>query len=426
MIFYSIKTTDCLQAIINCVSVSNARYWMTSKFKIEEANRIIPKLIAAYSLDLTEQQRKTIRRRGEPTWTLVLNYDPADKEKVGRWIDFWLFTTGFSPNPRKKVNNLEEIARLNRELVKKQKMHPIYTQNPSELITFRGYTLGQYAVHVNSKGEEKKDYWNPEELGLLDFEIIKKKIVLPPCDKALLEKLSLGEIHSQLKNKYGINMHTRYHNKNNGILKRLYKENQSLINRYNHYAKMKGDIDIRHTWYLSEESKNSITCELKKYFKQIVQHPERIEGAFQRLFQRGHYHGVRHQVGNYLAYWKRTIKEQYPNIFKNLDFPETLNYVRFSEKIYDNFKQFHNACIIASIHFELQEKYAEMKRLKYRTLAKELRQKNEELRNANASRINLIIKESDKKMFVEHNISDIEVKDFIARYPNMNPLLLDD
>ena len=29
-------------------------------------------------------------------------------------------------------------------------------------------------------------------------------------------------------------------------------------------------------------------------------------------------------------------------------------------------------------------------------------------------------------MFVEHNISDIEVKDFIARYPNMNPLLLDD
>ena len=72
---------------------------MSSSFPIEKASTVIPKLIAKYKLDLTEQQRKTIRRRGEPTWTFVLNYDSGE---VGI-LKLWLFTTGFSQNPRKKL-----------------------------------------------------------------------------------------------------------------------------------------------------------------------------------------------------------------------------------------------------------------------------------------------------------------------------------
>lgn len=461
MIAYTIKTSDCLQAILNSVTVGNCRYWMSSTIPIDKVNIVIPKLISKYSLDLSNDQRYQLSRQGKPIWTLIVNYNPSE---VG-YLTFWLFTTGYKVTDRSSKSQNEEVDGLNTRLKREENLMNVITQNPNELIKFKEYVLGQYIIYDDMKSDVSKEYLTPSRFGVpllqghfnarnksseslsiksIDgsndmlslgsavsktdqekYESIKKNfgfLYLKELDQN--KSYNYDQAIAELNKSYGVKVaaDTPY----NDVMKLLFKHYNRTNNRYLHIFKRKSKKSVHFTWYFSQEYLDRLALELRRKTIDIPKNPEAFEHSFKRLFSRGNYHGVRHQIGMISAKLRTNLKHNYPNIYNKLSFPTKLHYVRFSANPYNNFKEFHNDCIIASITLEKIKKREELKKVQNRKLRKIIRANSEELKEASVTTINMLINKSAKDKFEKFDITEEEVINFISRYKVMDPSFISD
>lgn len=457
MITYSIKKTDCLSALMNAVTTGRCRYWMSGKISINEVNSVIPKLISKYGLQTNDNDRAYQRRSGEPVWTLVIHFNPAF---IGQ-IEFWLLTTGYRKAARSKSDQSDDINLLNQKLMSRENLKPIITRNPLEYLTFGEYVLGLYISYVELKDNIDNDYLFPYNYGIpLDPNLANnldhlslKSINGLKTNMELGSKLSLNEEKkyeaikenfgflylkegepleynhekalSLLKTKYGVTPDegTPY----NDVIKLLTKHLKRSHNQYLHIFKRKSKKKIRFTWYLSNDFLQYMGTDIEKKIVMIPTRPSQFEDAMRRLYARGNYHGVRHQIGKISGRVKKIVKETYPNIYNKLAFPQMLHYVRFSPTSYKNFKEFQQACINETIIIEKNKSYREENQKRYKKLRTALRNKNPELMNASPSTLNALIRQHDTKNKDRDFVpTDKEIEMFLEKYQEMDPRLISD
>lgn len=457
MITYSIKKTDCLTALMNAVTTGRCRYWMSGKISISEVNSVIPKLISKYGLQTDDNERAYQRRSGEPVWTLVIHFNPS---YIGQ-IEFWLLTTGYRKAARSKNVNNKDINSLNEKLMSRENLKPIITRNPLEYLTFGEYILGLYISYDELKDSIDNDYLFPYNYGIpldpiianhLDHLSLKSinglktnlelgsKLSANDEKKYEAIKENFGFLYlkdgeqleynhekalSMLKNKYGVTPDegTPY----NDVIKLLTKHLTRTNNQYLHIFKRKSKKKIRFTWYLNNEFLQKMGTDIEKKIVLIPTRPTQFEDSMRRLYARGNYHGVRHQIGKISGRVKKIVKETYPNIYNRLAFPQMLHYVRFSPIAYKNFKEFQQACINETIIIEKNKAYREENQKRFKKLRTALRNKNPELMKASPSTLNNLIREHDKNG-KERDITptDKEIESFLDTYKEMDPRLISD
>lgn len=459
MIIYTIKTSDCMQAILNSIAVNKSRYWMTSTIPTDKVNLVIPRLIEKYSLDLEPNERRYRLRDGKPVWTLIVNYNANE---IG-YLTFWLFCTGYRVTPRSSKSHNIDVNLLNNRLKHDENLMNVITQNPNELIKFKEYVFGQYIIYEDMKDEISKEYLTPSRFGVpivqsqlnaqnksntalsikpIDgsngtlalgnavsksdenkYEAIKNNfgfLYLKELDKN--KDYNYDQAVAELRKSYGVKVepHTSY----NDVMQLLFKHYNRTNNRYLHIFKRKSKKSIRFTWYFSQEYLDRFALELRRKIINIPKNPEAFENSLKRFFSRGNFHGVRHQIGLINAKVRSDIKKNYPNIYSRLTFPTKLHYVRFSPKPYNKFKDFHNDCIIASITLEKMKQHEEIKKVHNRKLRKVIRASNEELNKASVTTINMLINKSEQNKYEEFIIDTNEVISFIKRYKIMDPTFI--
>ncbi|MPN23179.1 hypothetical protein SDC9_170567 [bioreactor metagenome] len=159
----------------------------------------------------------------------------------------------------------------------------------------------------------------------------------------------------------------------------------------------------------------------------IPTRPTQFEDAMRRLYARGNFHGVRHQIGKISGRVKMIVKENYPNIFNRLQFPQMLHYVRYSPVPYKNFKEFQQACINETIIIEKNKEYRENNLKRLKKLRTALRSKNPELMKASPTTLNSLIHKHDTNK-PERDIlpSDEEIEIFLKDHREMDPRLISD
>lgn len=458
MIIYTIKTTDCMQAILNCIAVGKAQFWMSSTISTDKVNTVIPKLISKYELDKDSSSRQNDLRLGRPVWTLIVNYNPSD---IG-YLTFWLFTTGYRSMNRSNKSHKEDIDLLNTRLKREENLKNVITQNPNELITFKEYVLGQYVVYTDMKNTLSKEYLHPSRFGVplvqsqfnaqfspksLSIESIDgsgqtlnfgSAVAPSEEDKYQSIKRNFGFLYykeldknkkfnydqavAELHKSYGVKVEpdTPY----NDVMKLLFKHYNRTNNRYLHIFKRKSKKSVRFTWYLSQDYLDRLALELRRKVIDLPKRPDDFEHSFRRLYSRGNFHGVRHQIGMINAKVRNELKRIYPIIYNKLEFPEKLHYVRFAPKPYNKFIEFHNDCIIASITLEKIKQREELIKIKNRKMRKIIREQNEELREASVTTINKLIKQATENKFEQFDITEDEINNFISRYKIMDPTFI--
>lgn len=461
MITYTIKTSDCMQAILDTVSKSRCRYWMSSTIALDKVNSVFPKLIAKYKLDATYAERQNLMRYGKPAWFLIVNYNASE---IG-YLTFWLFCTGYRVTPISAKSQNEDIDLLNTRLKREENLMNVITQNPNELIKFKEYVLGQYVIYDDMLDDLSKEYLTPSRFGVplvqshfnaqnklgsslsiksIDgsnesvalgsavaksdeekYEAIKKNfgfLYLKESDKN--KSYNYDQAVAELRKSYGVKVepNTPY----NDVMKLLFKHLNRTNNRYLHIFKRKSKKSVRFTWYFSQEYLDRLALELRRKMIDIPKNPDAFEQSFKRLFSRGNFHGVRHQIGMINAKVRSDLKRNYPNIYSRLSFPTKLHYVRFSPNPYNNFKGFHNDCIIASITLEKIKQREELKKINNRKLRKVIRSSSDELKEASVTTINMLIDKSVQNQYEEFDISSDDVINFIQRYKIMDPTFISD
>lgn len=457
MITYSIKKTDCLSALMRSVSTMRCRYWMSGKIPISQVNAVLPKLIQKYKLDADEAEQKYLNRKGLPVWNLIVHYNP---QHIGE-IEFWLFTTGFRIAERSDTKVLSEIQVLNEKLMAQENLKPVITRNPLEYLKFGEYVLGLYVTYDDLKDSIDNDYLFPYNYGIpldpaivnnldyLSFKSInglKTNIELgsklPQSDEKKYQaiKENFGFLYlkdgesleynqakavSILKKQYGVTVEegTPY----NDIIKQLTKLLNRTNNQYLHIFKRKSKKRIRFTWYLDNDFLQRMGTDIERKITLIPTRPTQFEDAMRRLYARGNFHGVRHQIGKISGRVKMIVKENYPNIFNRLQFPQMLHYVRYSPAPYKNFKEFQQACINETIIIEKNKEYRENNQKRLKKLRTALRSKNPELMKASPTTLNSLIHKHDKNK-PERDIlpSEEEIEIFLKQHREMDPRLISD
>lgn len=457
MITYSIKKTDCLSALMNAVTTGRCRYWMSGKISVTQVNSIIPKLIAKYGLDVSENDRIYQRRSGLPVWTLVIHYNPSH---IGE-IEFWLMTTGFRVSGRSKVIDQDEIRKLNEKLMAQENLKPIITKNPLEYLTFGEYVLGLYISFDDLKDNIDNEYLYPFNYGIpidpaiannmdhLSFKSINglktnldlgTKLSQSDEKKYAAIKENFGFLYmkdadnleynhekavSILKKQYGVTLDegTSY----NDTIKLLTKLLNRTNNQYLHIFKRKSKKRFRFTWYLNSQFLQKMGADIERKITIIPSRPTQFEDAMRRLYARGNFHGVRHQIGKISGRVKMIVKENYPNIFNKLQFPQMLHYVRYSSTPYKNFKEFQQACINETIMIEINKEQRENNQKRLKKLRTALRSKNTELMKASPATLNSLIHKHDtNKPERIVSPSDKEIENFIELHKEMDPRLMSD
>ena len=457
MITYSIKKTDCLSALMRSVSTMRCRYWMSGKIPISQVNAVLPKLIQKYKLDADEAEQKYLNRKGLPVWNLIVHYNP---QHIGE-IEFWLFTTGFRIAERSDTKVLSEIKLLNEKLMTQENLKPIITRNPLEYLKFGEYVLGLYIAYDDLKDTIDNDYLFPYNYGVpldpalannldhLSFKSINglktnmdlgSKLSQSDEKKYEAIKENFGFLYmkegdsleynqakaiSILKKQYGVTVEegTSY----NDTIKLLTKLLNRTNNQYLHIFKRKSKKRIRFTWYLNSEFLQRMGTDIERKITLIPSRPTQFEDAMRRLYARGNFHGVRHQIGKISGRVKMIVKETYPNIYNRLQFPEMLHYVRYSPVPYKNFKEFQQACINETIIIEKNKEYRENNQKRLKKLRTALRSKNPELMKASPTTLNSLIHKHDTKK-PERDIlpSDKEIENFLEDHREMDPRLISD
>lgn len=457
MITYTIKKTDCLSALMNAVAMAGCRYWMSGKFPISKVNSILPKLIQKYSLDQNKNERQNQSRTGLPVWTLIIHYNPSH---VGE-IEFWLMTTGYRKANRSKFSDMSEIIDLNNKLMAQENLKPIITRNPLEYLTFGEYVLGLYISYEDLKDSIDNDYLFPYNYGVpidpirfnnlenlsfksinglktnLDlgsklsnneekkYEAIKENFgFLYIKDEGSIEYNQAKAI-SMLKKQYGVTVEdgTPY----NDIVKLLSKHLKRTNNQYVHIFKRKAKKKIRFTWYLDNDFLQKMGTDIEGKIKMIPTRPQQFEDSMRRLYARGNFHGVRYQIGKISGRVKKIVKENFPNIYSKLSFPQMLHYVRFSPIPYKNFKEFQQACINETIIIDRNKQLREDNQKRLKKLRTAIRHKNPELLEASPTTLNVLIKQHDtSKREYDIKPTDDEIKKFLSNYQEMDPRLISD
>lgn len=457
MITYSIKKTDCLSALMNAIAMAGCRYWMNGKIPVSSVNTVIPKLIEKYKLDQEQNERQYQARNGLPVWTLVIHYNPSF---IGE-IEFWLLTTGFRKSSRSKVTDKEEITKLNQKLMAQENLKPIITRNPLEYLKFGEYVLGLYVTYDDLKDSIDNDYLFPYNYGVpidptiannLDYLSFKSinglktsvdlgsKLSQSDEKKYRAIKENFGFLYmkesesleynqakavSMLKKQYGVTVEegTSY----NDTIKLLSKLLNRTNNQYLHIFKRKSKKRIRFTWYLDNQFLQRMGTDIERKITLIPTRPKQFEDAMRRLYARGNFHGVRHQIGKISGRVKMIVKENYPNIFNRLQFPQMLHYVRYSPIAYKNFKEFQQACINETIIIEKNKEYRENNQKRLKKLRTALRSKNPELMKASPTTLNSLIHKHDTNKS-ERDIlpSKEEVNNFLKEHREMDPRLISD
>ncbi len=457
MITYSIKKTDCLSALMRSVSTMRCRYWMSGKIPISQVNAVLPKLIQKYKLDADEAEQKYLNRKGLPVWNLIVHYNP---QHIGE-IEFWLFTTGFRIAERSDTKVLSEIKLLNEKLMTQENLKPIITRNPLEYLKFGEYVLGLYIAYDDLKDTIDNDYLFPYNYGVpidpalannldhLSFKSINglktnmdlgSKLSQSDEKKYEAIKENFGFLYmkegdpleynqakaiSILKKQYGVTVEegTSY----NDTIKLLTKLLNRTNNQYLHIFKRKSKKRIRFTWYLNSEFLQRMGTDIERKITLIPSRPTQFEDAMRRLYARGNFHGVRHQIGKISGRVKMIVKENYPNIFNKLQFPQMLHYVRYSPVPYKNFKEFQQACINETIIIEKNKEYRENNQKRLKKLRTALRSKNPELMKASPTTLNSLIHKHDTNKH-ERDIlpSDKEIENFLEDHREMDPRLISD
>lgn len=457
MITYSIKKTDCLSALMRAVSTMRCRYWMSGKIPISQVNAVLPKLIQKYKLDADEAEQKYLNRKGLPVWNLIVHYNP---QHIGE-IEFWLFTTGFRIAERSDTKVLSEIKLLNEKLMTQENLKPIITRNPLEYLKFGEYVLGLYITYDDLKDTIDNDYLFPYNYGIpldpalannldhLSFKSINglktnmdlgSKLSQSDEKKYQAIKENFGFLYmkegesleynqakaiSILKKQYGVTVEegTSY----NDTIKLLTKLLSRTNNQYLHIFKRKSKKRIRFTWYLNNEFLQRMGTDIERKITLIPSRPSQFEDAMRRLYARGNFHGVRHQIGKISGRVKMIVKENYPNIFNKLQFPQMLHYVRYSPVPYKNFKEFQQACINETIIIEKNKQYRENNQKRLKKLRTALRSKNPELMKASPTTLNSLIHKHDTNKPERVSLpSDTEIANFIAEHREMDPKLISD
>ena len=442
---------------MNAVTTGHCRYWMSGKISVSQVNSIIPKLIAKYGLDVSENDRIYQRRSGLPVWTLIIHYNPSH---IGE-IEFWLMTTGFRVSGRSKVIDRDEIKKLNEKLMAQENLKAIITKNPLEYLTFGEYVLGLYISFDDLKNNIDNEYLFPFNYGIpIDPTIANNMDHLSfKSINGLKTNLNLGTKLSQsvekkyeaikenfgflymkdadnleynqekaisiLKKQYGVTLDegTSY----NDTIKLLTKLLNRTNNQYLHIFKRKSKKRFRFTWYLSSQFLQKMGADIERKITLIPSRPNQFEDAMRRLYARGNFHGVRHQIGKISGRVKIIVKENYPNIFNKLKFPQMLHYVRYSSTPYKNFKEFQEACINETIMISINKEQRENNQKRLKKLRTALRSKNTELMKSSPATLNsLIYKHDTNKPERIVNPSDKEIENFIELHKEMDPRLMSD
>lgn len=192
------------------------------------------------------------------------------------------------------------------------------------MIKFKGYVFGQYVVYSDFNAEISKQYLQPEVSGLIEslpvdelneYELNKYEKIKHHFDILFLKdqkiaKLTLNEIKARLKKSYAITLppDTPY----NDAAALLAKHNEKMVNRYLHIYRNKSAKKLRFTWYLTKKTDESLKLEFRKKLNNLPTAPEQMEERFKRLYQRGHFHRVRHRIGVISAIWKKRLKPNIP------------------------------------------------------------------------------------------------------------------
>lgn len=374
MIYYTTTKTDCLISLMQCISNGNAKFWFSDKVSFSKMTTVLKKLILEYELDLPEAIRKKRSDYGEPVWSLVVNYDPAQSDL----FQFWLFTTGFREARRSKLT-LKEILARNSSMVQKQKLNSILTVKPEKLLRYGNYVLGQYIEFSDLKSHFSKAYYHPEKFGVVfntkakntkvidsnknlnhrifkpldDFELnrfssIRKNFGFVFLDDEL-NRWNQITVSKFLKDQFHVNFtdEVEYNDrlkKMSELLRGIRKKHLELFQRYSRKK-------VRFTWYLSNDFMHSANLELQKKINFVgTDKADRLKEACFRLNANANFHGTRHQIGALQAKIRFLLNEKDPygrHINKKY-FPEKLHFVRFSRKKSMNINDFLNQCLDAN------------------------------------------------------------------------------
>lgn len=367
MIIYTIKTTDCLQAILNCISVAKAKFWMSSTIAAFKVSAVLQKMIEKYDLHQTDQARRTKLRKGLPVWSLVLHYEQAKKD-----VNFWLFCTGFRQNQRSKKDCTDQIEALNEQLKKTEHLKCVITENPDELIRFKDYVLGQYVVYDGMQAGISKQYFSPHKFGLIDQNVVMNQattnLSFQSIDDVDHQRGKLDSIQqnfgflfyaaqqrpqyfglkktdviAQLRKIYGVTVDETAHY--NVLMKKLFKYHHRISQRYLKTVQNNTTQKVIFTWYFDQDYLNQFSHEIRAKFRDIPTHRYLFEDSMKRLYAKANFHGVRHQIGEINARIRKLVKSNHPDFYNKIDWPKNLHYVRFSPKKYENLEQFHAACL---------------------------------------------------------------------------------
>ena len=456
MINYTIKTTDCLQAIVNCMTKNKCRYWMTSTLPSAKLGAVIAKLNEKYNLQMSSTERQSALRIGQPVWSLVVHYNPNE---VG-YFQFWLFTTGHRPPMRKKIYDADAIDSANRKLVREQNLMNVITQNPNELIRFKEYVLGQYVVYEGLKTGINKQYISPSKFGVpieqnsfngqeseLSFKSMYNtddKVVITakvnPDDEERFNNINRNfgflyyrnlqkgqhvgmtqpQILAELRKTYGVtpDANTPY----NDLIRQLFKLYHRTNNRYLSIFQNKSEKTIKFTWYLHQDYLDRLDLEMRAKIRDIPTRQHLFEDSMKRIFAKGNFHGVRHQIGSINGQVRKAVKFRYPNIYDKIQWPTTLHYVRFSPTPYKNLHHYAEECSKASIIIKELLFRKEVDAYNNRKVRKALRAKDEILRNASVSALNKLIRENIPKEHSDIIVTQEMLNDFILKHPDMDPM----
>lgn len=367
MIIYTIKPTDCLQAILNCVSVGKYQFWMSSTIAALKVSTVLQKMIEKYDLHQTDQARRTKLRKGQPVWSLVLNYDIAENG-----VRFWLFCTGFRQNQRSKKDCTDQLEALNEQLKKTEHLKCVMTENSDELIRFKDYVLGQYVVYDGLQAGISKQYFSPYQFGLIDQNVVMNQATTNLSFRSIDDfDLQLGKLDSiqknfgflfyvvqqrpqylglkktdvieQLRRIYGITVdETASYNM---LMQQLFKYHNRICQRYLKTVQNNTMQKVVFTWYFDQHYLNQFSHELRAKLRDIPTRRYLFEDSMKRLYAKANFHGVRHQIGEINSRVRRLVKNNYPDFYDKIEWPKNLHYVRFSPKKYENLEQFHADCM---------------------------------------------------------------------------------
>lgn len=370
MIYYTTTKTDCLISIMQSVANGRAKFWFSDYVPMTKLSAVLPKLIVKYALDLPESERKKKSDRGDPLWSMVVNYNPAEPDQ----FQFWLFTTGFREARRSKLK-LKEIEALNSSMVQKQKLTSILTVKKEKLLRFGPYVLGQYIEFSDLKPEFSQTYYFPDIDGVIfntqakrlkTIDSNKKSVyrLFKPFDDS--EQRRFTSLHRNFAFAFLDNEHTHWNNASvtqfllgfgikfnedvsyNDKLKELTRILRGVRKKHLEFFQRHSQKKVRFTWYLSTSFMDGVRSEFERKLRMIIfgQDNHRLAEASRRLMAHSNFHGTRHQIGSVQARVRQILNDHQPEQ-KKLNqkyFTKTLHYVRFTKKKALSIKEFELAC----------------------------------------------------------------------------------